>query len=133
MIGHNQHFNAFKLQAHLHRFKICDCVYPEGNRVDPYRRVRGSQGRLVIAQVKNCDERAIIQAKENVHVGAVLASARCMVSLDDVPQRQAQSVFVKMPGFFGIFGPVGAAMQLLYRRGGGRWAAMTSGFMDAIW
>jgi hypothetical protein len=85
--------------------------------VDPQRGVGRGQGGFVIAQVEEGDERAVLQAEEKVGVRAVFTRAGHHIALDDVVQRQAQDVFVEVPGFLGILGPVGVVVQLVDRRG----------------
>ncbi len=83
----------------------------------------------VVAQVEEGDERAVLQAEEEVRVGAVLAGAGHMIALDDVVQRQAQDVFVEVPRLLGVARAVGVMVQLLDRAaarasrpGGGWWS-----------
>jgi len=99
--------------------QFLDGVHAEGDVVDPQRRVGRGQGLFVIADVEEGDERTILQAKEEVRVGAVLARAGHVVALDDVIERQAQDVLVEVAGLLGIAGLVGVVVQLLH--GGGRW------------
>jgi hypothetical protein len=69
---------------------------------------------LVVSQVKKGDEGAVQQSKEKMRVGAILASARHMIALNDVVQRQTQNVFIKMSRLFCIPGAISVMMQLLY-------------------
>ena len=123
VVGHAQHFNAPGLQAGLGVFQLLDRVDAEADVVDPLGRVGAGQRRFVVAQIEEGDERAVLQAEEEVGVGAVLAGAGDVVALDDVEQREAQQVFVEMARFFGVFGLVGEMVQLLDGRWGrqGRW------------
>ena len=46
-----------------------------------------------------------------MRVRAVFPRAGYMIALDDVVQRQAQNILVKMPRLFGVFGAVGVVVQ----------------------
>ena len=69
----------------------------------------------VVAQVKKGNKTAVLQAKKEVGVRAILPRAGYHVALDDVVHGQAQNIFIKMPGFFGITGAVGEMVQLVDR------------------
>ena len=93
------------------------------------------QGGLVVTQVKERDERAVLQAEEEVRVRAVFAGAGHHVALDDVVQRQTQDVLVKLPRLLGILargrrsGAVAAP-----GRGGGRAATPAPGWLTGcVW
>ena len=113
VVGHPQYFHAVGLQAGLGVFQLLHGVHAKGDVVDPQGGVGRGLGLDVIAQVKEGDERAVLQAEEEVGVGAVLARAGHIVALDDVVQRQAQDVFVEMARFLRIPGFVGVVVQLL--------------------
>src|SRR5690606_28826679 len=88
--------------------------------VHPQWRVGRRQWLDVVAQVKERDERAILQPKEEMRVRAIFARAGHVVALDDVIERQAQNVFVEMPRLLGIARLVGVVVQLLNGSRGGQ-------------
>ena len=128
VVGHAQHFYAVSLKSGFHRLQIRNAVYPKRNMVDPQGRVGRRQCRLVIAEVKKRDERTIPEPKEKVGVWAVFTSARHVVALDNVVQRQTEDVFIKMPGFLGIARAVGVVVQLLDGRRGRQTGCWNPGF-----
>ncbi|MCY1556575.1 hypothetical protein D9M68_933350 [compost metagenome] len=121
VVGHAQHLDAVGLQAGLGVFQLFDGVDTKADVVDPLGRVGAGQGGLVVAEVEEGDERTVLQAEEEVGVGAVLAGAGHEVALDDVVERQTQDVFVEAARFFGVARAVGVVVKLLDggRRGQG--------------
>src|SRR5260221_12499949 len=106
-------------QAGLGVLQFLDGVHAEGDVVDPQRRVGRGQGLFVVADVEEGDERPILQAEEEVRVGAVLARAGHVVALDDVIERQAQDVLVEVAGLPPPPGPFGGGGGAVAAGGGG--------------
>ena len=119
VVGDAQHFILFGLQAGFHVDQGLHVVHPKGDVVDPIGGVGRRQGTLVVAQIKKGDKGAILQAEKYVRVRAVFAGAGHNVTLDDVVERQAQNIFVKVPCGLGVNTAVGVVVQLLNRRGRG--------------
>ena len=124
VVGHAQHGNALGLKPGFHGLQLGHGVDAKRNVIHPQRRIGRWQRGLVVTQVKKRNERTVLQPEEKVGVGAVFTGTRHDVALDDVKQRQAQDVLIKMPCFLGIFGTVGVMVQLL---DGGRRGQLVKG------
>ncbi|MNT37947.1 hypothetical protein D3C72_1741140 [compost metagenome] len=130
VVRYAQHLDAVGFQALLGVLQLLHRVHAKSDVVDPQRRVRRGLCLHVVAQVEEGDERAVLEAKEEVRVGAVFARAGHVVALDDVVQRQAQDVFVELARFLGVACLVGVVVQLL--DGGRRGQGGQIGLRDGV-
>ena len=119
VISHTDNIDTVCLQTGFHRRQICECGYRKCDVVDPSRRIGRGQRGFVVTKVEKCNVRAITQAKEEMGVGAILAGAGHVITLDDVVQRESQNVFIKVARLFRVFGSIRVVMQALDGRRAG--------------
>src|SRR5664279_1596424 len=111
VVGDADHFHAGRVEPRLRLAQRLDRIDAQGNVVDPRRRVRRRIGRDVVAEVEEGKARAVGHAKEDVHIGAVLARARHPVGADHVHEGQAEHVFVEGSRFLAVAAAPGEVMK----------------------
>src|SRR5574337_1626852 len=102
VVSDPQHFDSGCFKARLDRLQVVDRGYAQCEVVDPRGRVGRSLGLDIVTQVEEGNVRAVAHLEKDVDVGAIFARAWHALSLDHMDQRQAEQIFVEMPGFLAV-------------------------------